>query len=157
MTYYATYPYKHWTFILAATEKGLSRLCLKEDIHEKDALMTYNDEFMLPYKKLLDAYFSGIHPQDFLMDVEGTQFQKDVWYYLKTIPYGTVSSYQDVAKGINRPTAFRAVGGAVGKNPIMLLIPCHRVIKSDHSIGGFSSDPNLKIDLLTFERKNINR
>lgn len=153
MTYYTTYSYKHWTFIIAATEKGLSRLCLDTDLHPKDQPMTQNDEFMTPYKKLLDQYFSGTHPRDFNLDIKGTHFQKDVWNYLREIPYGEVRSYQDVAVGIHRPKASRAVGGAVGSNPIMLLIPCHRIIKSDHTIGGFSSDPKLKVDLLQLERK----
>ncbi len=152
MTYYITYPYKHWTFIIAATKQGLSRICLEADIDYSN--YEYNDQFMKPYKLLMDQYFSGIHPKDYAMDIDGTPFEKDVWNYLKTISYGTVQSYQEVAVGINRPKAFRAVGQAVGKNPIMLFIPCHRVIKSDKSIGGFSSDPKLKIDLLTFERKN---
>ena len=72
------------------------------------------------------------------MKLKGTKFQLKVWKYLKTIPKGKVKSYLDVAKGIGKPRAFRAVANAVGKNPYPPKIPCHRVIRSDGSLGGYS-------------------
>ena len=72
------------------------------------------------------------------MKLKGTKFQLKVWRYLKTIPKGKVKTYLDVAKSIGKPRAFRAVGNAVGKNPYPLKIPCHRVIRSDGSLGGYS-------------------
>ena len=68
----------------------------------------------------------------------GTKFQIKVWNYLKKIPKGKVKTYLDVAKAIGKPTAFRAVANAIGKNPYPPKIPCHRVIRSDGSIGGYS-------------------
>ena len=68
----------------------------------------------------------------------GTQFQLKVWNYLKKIPKGTVKTYLEVAKGIGKPKAYRAVANAVAKNPYPIKIPCHRVIRSDGSIGGYS-------------------
>ena len=72
------------------------------------------------------------------MKLKGTKFQLKVWRYLKTIPKGKVKTYLDVAKSIGKPRAFRAVANAVGKNPYPLKIPCHRVIRSDGSLGGYS-------------------
>ena len=72
------------------------------------------------------------------MKLKGTKFQLKVWNYLKTIPKGKVKTYLDVAKAIRKPNASRAVANAVGKNPYPPKIPCHRVIRSDGSLGGYS-------------------
>ncbi len=81
----------------------------------------------------------------------GTQFQMDVWNYLSCIPYGDTVTYEDVAIAINRPKAVRAVGNAVGKNPIAIIIPCHRVVRKDGSLGGFGLGVDLKEKLLDGE------
>ena len=78
------------------------------------------------------------------MKLKGTKFQLKVWKYLKTIPKGKVKTYLDVAKGIGKPKAFRAVANAVGKNPYPPKIPCHRVIRSDGSLGGYSGKGGIK-------------
>ena len=78
------------------------------------------------------------------MNLKGTKFQLKVWNYLKKIQKGKVKTYQEVAKGIGKPKAFRAVANAVGKNPYPPKIPCHRVIKSDGSIGGYSGKGGIK-------------
>ena len=78
------------------------------------------------------------------MNLKGTKFQLKVWNYLKKIPKGKVKTYLDVAKAIGQPKAFRAVANAVGKNPYPPVIPCHRVIRSDGSIGGFSAPGGIK-------------
>jgi methylated-DNA-[protein]-cysteine S-methyltransferase len=78
------------------------------------------------------------------MILKGTKFQIKVWKYLKTIPKGQIRTYLDVAKAINRPKASRAVANAVGKNPGAPQIPCHRVIRTDGSIGGYSGPGGIK-------------
>ena len=78
------------------------------------------------------------------MNLIGTKFQLKVWNYLKKIPKGKVKSYLEVAKSIRKPKAFRAVANAVGKNPYPPLIPCHRVIRSDGSLGGYSGKGGIK-------------
>ena len=78
------------------------------------------------------------------MNLKGTKFQLKVWNYLKKIPRGKVASYLEVAKAIGKPKAFRAVANAVGKNPYPPLIPCHRVIRSDGSLGGYSGKGGIK-------------
>jgi methylated-DNA-[protein]-cysteine S-methyltransferase len=91
------------------------------------------------------------------MNLRGTKFQLKVWNYLKKIPKGKVKSYLDVAKAIGKPKAFRAVANAVGKNPYPPLIPCHRVIRSDGSLGGYSGKGGIKEKrrLLLKEKANL--
>tara|TARA_B100000524_G_C23499239_1_gene316336 strand:- start:348 stop:623 length:276 start_codon:yes stop_codon:yes gene_type:complete len=72
------------------------------------------------------------------MILKGTKFQLKVWKYLKKIPKGQIRTYSDVAKAINKPKSVRAVANAIGKNPHAPKIPCHRVIRSDGSLGGYS-------------------
>ena len=79
------------------------------------------------------------------MNLKGTKFQLKVWSYLVKIPKGKVMTYKDVAKAIGKPKAFRAVANAVGKNPYPSKIPCHRVIRSDGSLGGYSAKGGIKL------------
>ena len=89
--------------------------------------------------------------------ISGTVFQLKVWNYLKKIPKGKVKTYLEVAKAIGKPRAFRAVGNAVGKNPFPPKIPCHRVIKSDGTLGGYSGKGGIrkKYQLLRSEKITI--
>ena len=78
------------------------------------------------------------------MKLKGTQFQLKVWSYLKKIPKGKVKTYAQVAKAIGKPEAVRAVANAIGKNPFPPKIPCHRVIRSDGKLGGYSAKGGIK-------------
>jgi methylated-DNA-[protein]-cysteine S-methyltransferase len=85
----------------------------------------------------IDEYFDGKR-REFEIEIalEGTDFQQQVWRQLVTVPFGCVASYQDIAKGVGRPTAVRAVGAANGRNPIAIMVPCHRIIgKNGHLVG----------------------
>ena len=88
-------------------------------------------------------------------DFRGTKFQKKVWNYLKTIRKGTVKSYKQVAIAINAPKSARAVANAVGKNPFAPKIPCHRVIRSDGSLGGYSGKGGVKTKKLLLKREGL--
>ena len=88
---------------------------------------------------------------DLDLEPDGTDFQKDVWNALMRIPYGKTVSYSDVAIASGHPGAVRAVGNAVGRNPIPVIRPCHRVIRADGSIGGYALGTELKIRLLKLE------
>ena len=88
-------------------------------------------------------------------DFRGTRFQKKVWNYLKTIRKGTVKSYKQVAIAINRPKSARAVANAIGKNPFAPKIPCHRVIRSDCSLGGYSGKGGVKTKKLLLKREGV--
>ena len=78
------------------------------------------------------------------MKLKGTQFQLKVWSYLKKIPKGKLKTYAEVAKAIGKPKAVRAVANAIGKNPFPPKIPCHRVIRSDGKLGGYSGKGGIK-------------
>jgi AraC family transcriptional regulator, regulatory protein of adaptative response / methylated-DNA-[protein]-cysteine methyltransferase len=88
---------------------------------------------------------------DLPLDLQGTSFQREVWNQLLSIPAGSTRSYLDIAQAINRPRATRAVAQACGANPIAVVVPCHRVVMSDGSIGGYSGLPGVKKALLTAE------
>ena len=89
------------------------------------------------------------------MIIKGTKFQVKVWEYLKSIPKGTVKTYKEVAIGINRPKSARAVANACAKNPYAPKIPCHRVIRSDGSLGGYSGKGGAKTKKLLLKREGI--
>ena len=89
------------------------------------------------------------------MNLKGTKFQKKVWNYLKTIPKGKVKTYSEVAKSIGKPLAVRAVANAIGKNPLAPQIPCHRVIRSDGSLGGYSGKGGIKTKRLLLKKEGI--
>ena len=91
------------------------------------------------------------------MKLVGTEFQLKVWAYLRKIPRGKVKTYSQVAKAIGKPLAVRAVANAIGKNPYAPKIPCHRVIRSDGSLGGYSGNGGIKkkLRLLRSEKVDI--
>ena len=93
-------------------------------------------------------------PTKFILEPIGTPFQKDVWAALLEIPKGELRSYADIAKMIGRPKSVRAVANAIGANPICIFIPCHRVIRSDGSLGGFSSGIHRKKAFMQMEGIN---
>lgn len=84
-----------------------------------------------------------------------TPFQRKVWLYLKKIPRGKVKTYSDVAKAIGKPLAVRAVANAIAKNPYSPRIPCHRVIRSDGSLGGYSGKGGVKTKKLLLKKEGI--
>ena len=87
--------------------------------------------------------------------MKGTKFQLKVWSYLKKIPKGSVRTYSQVAKSIGKPLAVRAVANAIGKNPYAPKIPCHRVIRSDGSLGGYSGKGGIKTKKLLLKKEGI--
>ena len=109
---------------------------------------SYNERFIKELRNFLSGrrrvFKSRIH-------LLGTDFQKKVWQAAIKIPYGKVASYGDIAERIGRQDASRAVGNAMGANPIPLIVPCHRVIRSDGSLGGFGAGTPLKKKLLALE------
>ncbi|NIW23093.1 MAG: methylated-DNA--[protein]-cysteine S-methyltransferase [Gammaproteobacteria bacterium] len=107
-------------------------------------------------KEQLEAYLQGTRTTfDLTLAPEGTAFQRRVWKGLTEIPYGQVISYGELAHRIGMPGAARAVGQANGKNPIPIVIPCHRVIAADGTIGGFSSGLAIKRQLLAHEHVEL--
>ncbi len=104
-------------------------------------------------QKAIEAYFNGGELKcSFPLAPQGSDFQRQVWDALREIPAGQTRSYGDVARRIGRPTAVRAVAGAIGRNPIGILIPCHRVIGSDGSLTGYAGGLHRKSALLSLEK-----
>ena len=89
------------------------------------------------------------------MMINGTKFQLKVWAYLRKIPRGRVKTYSEVAKAIGKPLAVRAVANAIGKNPYAPKIPCHRVIRSDGSLGGYSGKGGVKTKRFLLQKEGI--
>lgn len=113
------------------------------------------------YKDFIDDYFngdSGALDKIKYKNQRGSDFSKKVWQAMSQIPYGHTVSYADIAKKIGQPKAVRAVGGACGRNKLPLLIPCHRVVKSDGSLGNYAYGPKIKKLLLNLENidNNVN-
>ena len=103
--------------------------------------------------KQLDEYFAGKRiDYDLKICIRGTDFQKKVWEELRKIPYGETKSYQEIAQAIGKPNAQRAVGSACNKNPILLIIPCHRVISKSGKLTGFACGLDVKEKLLKLEK-----
>ena len=111
--------------------------------------------FLRSVRTELDAWFSG-RLRRFTVPVRlsGTPFQLAVWDVIASIPYGECRSYGDIARTLGKPGAARAVGGACNRNPVPIIIPCHRVIGSDGSLTGFGGGLDNKKALLTLERRN---
>jgi methylated-DNA-[protein]-cysteine S-methyltransferase len=100
----------------------------------------------------LDAYFAGeLRTFDLALAPAGTPFQRQVWDALTTIPYGETTSYGELAEAIGRPGSARAVGAANGRNPIAIVVPCHRVIGADRTLTGYAGGLDAKRTLLTLE------
>lgn len=101
----------------------------------------------------LQAYFSG-QRQDFDLPLDlsrGTDFQRGVWQALINLPFGSTTTYANLARQIGRPDAVRAVGAAIGRNPISVIVPCHRVLGTDGSLTGYAGGLERKIELLRIE------
>ncbi len=107
---------------------------------------------MRPYVGELEEYFAGQRREfTFALDLRGTDFQLACWRALLTIPYGETRSYADIARAVGRPQGFRAVGMANNRNPIAIVVPCHRVIASDGTLCGYGGGLDVKRKLLQLE------
>lgn len=136
--------------LLRITGKGESIVSVKFVLqkNEQERVSPAVKEAILQLKE----YFEGKRTKfDLKLCLEGTDFQKRVWDELQKIPFGAIISYKDLAKKVGDFNHARAVGNAVGKNPAVIVVPCHRVVKSDFSLGGFSDGIDKKVWLLSHE------
>ncbi|MCY3844818.1 MAG: methylated-DNA--[protein]-cysteine S-methyltransferase [Acidobacteria bacterium] len=109
-------------------------------------------------ERQLAEYFEGARRDfDLPLSAEGTPFQRQVWDELRRIPYGETISYGELARRIGKPTASRAVGAANGRNPIAIVVPCHRVIGADGTLIGYGGGLPVKEALLALERRAAHR
>jgi methylated-DNA-[protein]-cysteine S-methyltransferase len=115
-----------------------------------------DDESFEEVRRQLGGYFAGTRTAfDVKLRLEGTPFQVAVWSALRDIPYGETTSYGELARRVGRPGASRAVGAANGRNPISILVPCHRVIGADGSLTGYGWGNERKAWLLDHERQSL--
>ena len=152
-----------WTGV-AATPAGIYRVALALS-GEPEFLKTLRILHPSPEKrgdklagveKEFHLYFRGMLKQfSCKLDLTGgTCFQQQVWRKLMTIPFGKTKSYKWLARSVNRPKAFRAAGNANGRNPVPVIVPCHRVIRQNGDLGGFTGGTHLKQFLLDLEAKS---
>ena len=124
-----------------------------DEFTEKSQL---KNDFLQKVEKELQEYFHGTRKSfNFTYEPEGTEFQKKVWKALEEIPYGETRTYKEIATNIGNPNASRAVGMANNKNPLMIVIPCHRVIGSNGKLVGYAGGLEMKKDLLEMEKRRL--
>ncbi|WP_246556152.1 methylated-DNA--[protein]-cysteine S-methyltransferase [Desulfonema magnum] len=157
MMYYTRFDTLFCEVILAGNEKGLSHLHLntpegKRRFEISKAWML-NHDFFADSITQIRAYFSGKRLKfNVTVNPQGTDFQKRVWRALSEIPYGELRTYKDIAKAIGNENAARAVGMANSKNPVPLIIPCHRVIGANGNLTGFAHGLAIKEKLINLEQ-----
>ncbi|GHE86589.1 methylated-DNA--[protein]-cysteine S-methyltransferase [Thalassotalea profundi] len=156
--YYTTYQSPFGEIILTANDKGLTALAFTEGEQpiNIDTKHHKNNTYFLEVITQLQQYFSHQRTTfDLPLAPQGTPFQQKVWQTLQTISFGDTQSYAWLAKKISNEKAVRAVGSANGKNPIALIIPCHRVIGSNNKLTGYAGGLVLKAKLLTHENASF--
>lgn len=142
--------------VLSFKDEKLCGLTITDEVSDNSSLE--NLPYIVKVKNWLNKYFNGevVNIDEIPLLIEGTDFQKVVWRVLMDIPYGEVVSYKSIAKRVailmgKNSMSCQAVGTAVGKNKIAIIIPCHRVIGSNEKLGGYSLGVNKKINLLELE------
>jgi methylated-DNA-[protein]-cysteine S-methyltransferase len=140
---------------LTASDGALTGLSMEEQRHRPPASPAWvrDDAWFAGITAQLGAYFAGeLTEFDVPIRLEGTDFQRRVWQGLRTIPYGETVSYVELARRAGSPAASRAVGQANGRNPVAVIVPCHRVIAADGSLGGYGGGLERKARLLELEQ-----
>lgn len=143
--------------LLARTERGLAGAWFAAQKHHPPRFVAperRDDPLLRRAAELLGAWFERPHARfDLPLDLHGTPFQRAVWTALLAIPLGRTASYAAIAVQVGSATATRAVGAAIGRNPISLIVPCHRVVGSDGAMTGYAGGLDRKTALLRLERE----
>jgi len=152
MLHYEIYDTKIGKILIAVDGEGITNLCVPGSLDTTGA-QRGETPLIKEAQAALEAYLAGGRDAfaSLRLNPKGTAFQKQVWQALLEIPYGQTISYKQLAQAIDNPKAVRAVGAANGKNPIFVIIPCHRVIGADGSLTGFAYGLELKRRLLDIE------
>jgi O-6-methylguanine DNA methyltransferase len=144
---------------LAASTKGLVRLEFEarmQKLHPDTIQLHESKPVLAPYIRELKEYFAGERRRFSLsLDLRGTGFQLACWHALLEIPYGETRSYRDIAQAIGHPHAYRAVGMSNNRNPVAIVVPCHRVIASSGSLCGYGGGLDIKQKLLDLEKDSL--
>jgi len=163
--YWSILELEGWRMHIAATDGGLCYAgspdrpldellaWLRRQSSLRDCALLRDDHAMAPYGEALAACLSGERPAfGARLDLHGTPFQQSVWQTLMAIPYGQAVSYTDIANRIGKPSAVRAVGSAIGANPVLIAVPCHRVVGKNGALTGYRGGVDMKAELLKLER-----
>ncbi|MBN6889775.1 methylated-DNA-[protein]-cysteine S-methyltransferase [Cytobacillus horneckiae] len=164
--YWSLLKFKDLNFYIASTAKGLvfvgSQNKPFEELSEwakkrfTGSPLVEDDEKLEPYAVEITQYLEGKRKTFTVpFNYDGTAFQLAVWNALCEIPYGQTKSYSDIAKDINKPAAVRAVGTAIGANPVLITVPCHRVVGKNGSLTGYRGGLEMKTLLLDLERQAL--
>ena len=154
--YYEQMPSPIGPLFLVADDEGLRevRFELERRAHAPQDGWVHSAQKLAEVRRQLEEYFAGERLTfDLFLKPQGTDFQQSVWHALTTIPYAVTTSYGQISQQIQRPKASRAVGAANGRNPIPIIIPCHRVIGSNGTLTGFAGGLAAKQWLLEHEMK----
>jgi methylated-DNA-[protein]-cysteine S-methyltransferase len=142
---------------LVASDKGLVAILWEKDsprrVRLNEPVEDKENPVLVETERQLGEYFAGKRKAfSIALDMRGTQFQKNVWEALLAIPFGETRSYGELAKQLGNPRASRAVGAANGRNPVSIIVPCHRVIGSSGKLTGFAGGLGTKAHLLGLEK-----
>jgi len=165
MIRYAVFPTKPGWMGVVRGEKGLKKIILPSDFSQDvEAMITgrfpdavRDDRALRPLMNMLDGYFKGERLSEHIpLDWSGsTSFSQTVWQAAQSIPWGEVRTYQWISLYIKKPRALRAVGGALGRNPFPIVVPCHRVIRSDGTLGGVSAPTGIRLKRRMLELEGV--
>jgi methylated-DNA-[protein]-cysteine S-methyltransferase len=160
--YWTHFIHDTWQMHIAATSKGL---CYVNSPHASIRLLAdwaakhypsyslvQDDDRMSTYADQLKEYFQGVRREFTLpLDLQGTSFQQSVWDTLLAMSHGETQAYSEIAEAVGKPKAVRAVGAAIGANPVLIVVPCHRVIGKKGALTGYRGGNNAKTGLLRLE------
>ena len=164
--YWTLIIHENWQFNIAATENGLCFIGSQDESLEElniwarkklpQHILTCNPDYLQTYAKEVIEYLENKR-ETFTcpIDAYGTDFQLSVWNMVREIPYGKTYSYSEIAERIQKPTAVRAVATAIAANPLLITIPCHRVIGKNGKLTGFRGGLEMKQKLLTLEKSQV--
>jgi methylated-DNA-[protein]-cysteine S-methyltransferase len=143
---------------LVASATALAAVIWEQDRPNRVKIDIMNHDprhpMLVETERQLTEYFSGTRTEfDLPLEPQGSEFQRKVWQALRKIPFGQTRSYQDLAKAVGAPKASRAVGAANGKNPLSIIVPCHRVVGANGALSGFAGGLEAKAKLLALEAK----
>lgn len=166
--WYTKITFNTWSFYLATSKKGLcfigSSPANKQELlrwlakNYPLASLKEDMEKILPFTNQLKEYLLGERTNFTLpIDLKGTSFQKTVWRQLLNIPYGDTTTYSAIAVKLDNPLSARAVGSAIGKNPLLIVYPCHRVVPKKGQSKGFRGGLEMKQKLLNLEKNHLNK
>jgi methylated-DNA-[protein]-cysteine S-methyltransferase len=166
--YWTQLIYENWKLYMAATSNGLCYVGSQDkpfeemevwvNKHYSGSPLVQDDVVMQPFVAEFKEFFQGVRNSFTIpQELKGTDFQTEVWNALCKIPYGETWTYSDIAHAIQRPSAVRAVGTAIGANPILLTVPCHRVIGKNGKLTGFRGGLDMKEQLLKIEKENLHQ